>query len=73
MPSQIQYGGGPPKAEATPAPIFLLIVGISVIVLFISMPRLKDVYQANVGVSTSALATNAKREAPKPALRKKAY
>ncbi|GLU07247.1 hypothetical protein SLE2022_242110 [Rubroshorea leprosula] len=61
------------KQEVTPAPVFPLIVGVSVIALFISMPRLKDVYQATVGMSTPALTANAKREARKPAVRKKTF
>ncbi|PWA55857.1 carbohydrate-binding-like fold protein [Artemisia annua] len=38
------------KQELTPAPVYPLIIGVLVIALFISMPRLKDIYQSNVGV-----------------------
>lgn len=61
------------KQELTPAPVFPLIVGVSVIALFISMPRLKDLYQATVGIPTPGFMTIAKREPRKPAVRKKAY
>ncbi|URD83824.1 nodal modulator [Musa troglodytarum] len=37
------------KQEPTPAPVFPLIVGVSVIALFISIPRLKDLYQLAAG------------------------
>lgn len=37
------------KQELTPAPVYPLIIGVSVIALFISMPRLRDMYQSNVG------------------------
>nr|GMD68875.1 nodal modulator 3 [Ipomoea batatas] len=36
------------KQELTPVPVYPLIAGVSVIILFISMPRLKDLYQAIV-------------------------
>ncbi|KAF9688176.1 hypothetical protein SADUNF_Sadunf02G0169900 [Salix dunnii] len=61
------------KQELTPAPVFPLIVGVSVIALFITMPRLKDLYQATVGIPTPGFMTTAKREPRKPAVRKKAY
>ncbi|CAI9288723.1 unnamed protein product [Lactuca saligna] len=38
------------KQELTPAPVYPLIIGVSVIALFISMPRLKDMYQTNVAI-----------------------
>jgi len=38
--------------ELTPAPVFPLIVGVSVIALVISMPRLKDLYQSAVGMTS---------------------
>ncbi|XP_073060243.1 uncharacterized protein [Primulina eburnea] len=34
------------KQELTPAPVYPLVVELSVIAMFISMPRLKDLYQA---------------------------
>jgi len=40
------------KQELTPAPVFPLIVGVSVIALVISMPRLKDLYQSAVGMTS---------------------
>ncbi|CAK7348451.1 unnamed protein product [Dovyalis caffra] len=55
------------KQELTPAPVFPLIVGVSVIALFISMPRLKDLYQSTVGIPTPGFMTTAKREPRKPA------
>ncbi|XP_059659411.1 uncharacterized protein LOC132306162 [Cornus florida] len=61
------------KQELTPAPVYPLIVGVSVIALFISMPRLKDIYQATIGVSLSGLTATAKKEARKPVVRKKTY
>ncbi|KAF3436558.1 hypothetical protein FNV43_RR23650 [Rhamnella rubrinervis] len=57
------------KQELTPAPVFPLIVGVSVIALFLSMPRLKDLYQTQ----TPGFIAAAKKEARKPILRKKTY
>ncbi|KAL5996452.1 hypothetical protein ACLOJK_026531 [Asimina triloba] len=60
----------PHKQELTPAPVFPLIVGVFVIVLFISMPRLKDLYQPTVGMMTPLGSTpasvNFKKEVRKP-------
>uniref|UniRef100_A0A0A9B2T1 DUF7152 domain-containing protein n=1 Tax=Arundo donax TaxID=35708 RepID=A0A0A9B2T1_ARUDO len=39
------------KQELTPAPVFPLIVGVFVIALVISMPRLKELYQSAVGMT----------------------
>lgn len=61
------------KQELTPAPVFPLIVGVSVIALFISMPRLKDLYQTTMGMSMSGATSTAKKEVRKPILRKKTY
>ncbi|KAK6941103.1 hypothetical protein RJ641_030634 [Dillenia turbinata] len=59
------------KQDLTPAPVFPLIVGFLVIGVFISFPRLKDLYEANVGISGSALTM--KKEVRKPVVRKKTY
>ncbi|KAL5700275.1 hypothetical protein ACHQM5_025742 [Ranunculus cassubicifolius] len=56
----------PHKQDLTPAPVFPLIAGVSVIALFISMPRLKDLYQSTVGSSTSV-------RKPSSIARKKTY
>ncbi|PSS14739.1 Nodal modulator 1 like [Actinidia chinensis var. chinensis] len=61
------------KQELTPAPVYPLIVGVSVITLFICMPRLKDLYQASVGVYMSSSIANGKKEVRKPVIRKKTY
>ncbi|CAA0829041.1 Carbohydrate-binding-like fold [Striga hermonthica] len=61
------------KQELTPAPVYPLVVGISVIALFISMPRLKDLYQASIGVSTTGPSTTAKKDVKKLVVRKKTY
>nr|KAJ0203959.1 hypothetical protein LSAT_V11C500298540 [Lactuca sativa] len=56
------------KQELTPAPVYPLIIGVSVIALFISMPRLKDMYQTNVGASAST-----KKDVRKIPVRKRTY
>ncbi|KAL5561032.1 hypothetical protein UlMin_030779 [Ulmus minor] len=61
------------KQDLTPAPVFPLIVGVSVIALFVSMPRLKDLYQSAVGIPTPGFVTSAKKEVRRPVLRKKTY
>ncbi|XP_068304702.1 uncharacterized protein [Pyrus communis] len=61
------------KQELTPAPVFPLIVGVSVIALFATIPRLKDLYQSTVGIPTPGFTTTAKKEVRKPVLRKKTY
>lgn len=61
------------KQELAPAPVYPLIVGISVIALFVSMPRLKDLYQATTGAYMSSSIANAKKEVKKPVVRKKTY
>lgn len=62
------------KQELTPAPVLPLIIGVFVIVLFISLPRLKDLYQR--AVERTALgpssATPGKKEIRKQVLRKRA-
>ncbi|KAJ6823851.1 nodal modulator 3 [Iris pallida] len=65
------------KQEPTPAPLFPLIVGVSVIALFISMPRLKDFYEIvshSVGPAQQTSSTAAiKKDVRKPVLRKRTY
>ncbi|BAT86244.1 hypothetical protein VIGAN_04387700 [Vigna angularis var. angularis] len=61
------------KQELTPAPVFPLIVGFLVISLFISMPRLKDLYQATVDIPTPGLNAASRKDVKKPMLRKKTY
>nr|CAD1833216.1 unnamed protein product [Ananas comosus var. bracteatus] len=61
------------KQELTPAPVFPLIVGVSVILLFLSMPRLKDLYQVAVGMAPLGSNTvPGKKEPRKTVLRKRA-
>ncbi|KAL2485720.1 Carbohydrate-binding-like fold [Abeliophyllum distichum] len=60
------------KQELTPAPVYPLVVGVSVITLFICMPRLKDLYQAAMG-SVSGSSTTAKKDVRKLVVRKKTY
>ncbi|KAL8522702.1 hypothetical protein ACS0TY_012875 [Phlomoides rotata] len=59
------------KQELTTAPVYPLVVGLSAIALFISMPRLKDLYQASVGTYMSG--SSAKKDVKKPTIRKKTY
>lgn len=61
------------KQELTTAPVYPLIAGVSVIALFISMPRLKDLYQATMGMSALGSNSSAKKEVRKPIMRKKTY
>ncbi|XP_058077025.1 uncharacterized protein LOC131225505 [Magnolia sinica] len=62
------------KMELTPAPVFPLIVGVSVIALFISMPRLKDLYQLTVGMTPLASTpASLKKEVRRPVVRKRTY
>ncbi|KQK04071.1 nodal modulator 1 [Brachypodium distachyon] len=61
------------KQELTPAPVFPLIAGVSIIALVISMPRLKDLYQSAVGrTSLSSGITPSRKEPRKTILRKRA-
>ncbi|KAJ3676057.1 hypothetical protein LUZ60_003469 [Juncus effusus] len=61
------------KQDVTAAPLLPLIVGVSVIILFISMPRLNDFYQMAVGMKNGASSPVAKKDAPRKAsLRKRA-
>lgn len=59
------------KQDLTPAPVYPLFVGVSVIALFIGMPRLKDLYQVMMGMSSSV--SSAKKDAKRPVVRKKTY
>ncbi|PIN15609.1 Metalloproteinase-related collagenase pM5 [Handroanthus impetiginosus] len=61
------------KQELTPAPVYPLVVGVSVIALFISMPRLKDLYQALVARYMSGSSVTAKKDVKKLSVRKKTY
>ncbi|KAK3194298.1 hypothetical protein Dsin_025608 [Dipteronia sinensis] len=61
------------KQELTTAPVFSLVVGVSVIALLISMPKLKDLYQATTGIQTPGFIATAKKEARRPVVRKKTY
>ncbi|CAL9068218.1 uncharacterized protein LOC135581844 [Musa acuminata AAA Group] len=62
------------KQEPTPAPVFPLIVGVSVIALFISIPRLKDLYQLAVGmVSLGSSTVSTKKEPRKQVLKRRLH
>ncbi|KAG0480871.1 hypothetical protein HPP92_011729 [Vanilla planifolia] len=56
------------KQELTPAPVFPLIVGLLVIAVFISLPRLKELYHTAIEMTSAS----GKREPRKPVLRKRA-
>ncbi|KAI4319166.1 hypothetical protein MLD38_032798 [Melastoma candidum] len=60
------------KQDLTPASVFPLLVGVSVIALFISMPRLKDLYESTVSASAPGFSISSKKEVKKPVIRKKA-
>ncbi|KAK7337534.1 hypothetical protein VNO77_18114 [Canavalia gladiata] len=61
------------KQELTPAPVFPLIVGFLVVALFLSMPRLKELYQATVDIPTPGLSATSRKDVRKPIIRKKTY
>ncbi|XP_061366169.1 uncharacterized protein LOC133309420 [Gastrolobium bilobum] len=61
------------KQELTPAPVFPLIAGFLVVTLFLSMPRLKDLYQATVDIPTPGHTATSRKDVRKPMLRKKTY
>lgn len=62
------------KLEPTPAPLFPLIVGVSVIALCISIPRLKDLYQIVEGIiPLGSNAPSIKKEVRKPILKKRIH
>lgn len=56
--------------ELTAAPVFPLVVGVSVVLLFMCMPRLKDLVS---GIAMSGPSFAAKKEARKPVVRKKTF
>ncbi|XP_078443187.1 carbohydrate-binding-like fold [Wolffia australiana] len=62
------------KQELTPAPVFPLVVGLSVIALFVSIPRLKDLYQYVVEFTQvgSSPASGKKDTIRKPILKRRA-
>ncbi|CAN6935908.1 unnamed protein product [Brassica oleracea] len=59
--------------EVTPAAILPLVTGIAAIALFISIPRLKEIYQATVGMSSPGFTASIKREPRKAVARKKTF
>ncbi|WOL10268.1 nodal modulator 1 [Canna indica] len=62
------------KQEPTPAPVFPLIAGVSVIALFISIPRLKDLYQiveTKIPLGTSTVSV--KKEPRKQVLKRRMH
>ncbi|KAJ7973082.1 Carbohydrate-binding-like fold [Quillaja saponaria] len=61
------------KQDLTPAPVFSLFVGVSAIALFLSMPRLKDLYQATVDISTLRINSTSKKDVRRPIFQKKTY
>lgn len=69
-PLRFKVEANPHKQDLTPAPVFPLIVGVSIIALFISMPRLKDLYQSSAAASATTLRKEMKKP---PVLRKKTY
>ncbi|XP_078158461.1 carbohydrate-binding-like fold [Carex rostrata] len=63
------------RQDLTAAPVLPLVVGVSVVILFISMPRLSGLYQMVVGMTNGASSslTSKKEAAPRrPGLRKRA-
>ncbi|XP_019421858.1 PREDICTED: nodal modulator 1-like isoform X3 [Lupinus angustifolius] len=61
------------KQELTPAPVLTLVVGFLFIALVLSIPRLKDWYDATVDIPTPGLSASSRRDVKKPTLRKKTY
>ncbi|KFK35418.1 hypothetical protein AALP_AA5G281800 [Arabis alpina] len=57
--------------EVTPAAILPLVIGVAAVALFISIPRLKDIYQATVGISSPGYSASAKRDQPRKAVARK--
>ncbi|CAM8928070.1 unnamed protein product [Rhodiola kirilowii] len=58
------------KQELTAAPVYPLVLGVSLILLLVSMPRLKEIYQCSI-ISTPLMVV--KEQNRKPTLRKKTY
>ncbi|KAM7276017.1 hypothetical protein ACFE04_017883 [Oxalis oulophora] len=61
------------KQELTTAPVLSLVVGFAVIALIISVPRLKDLYQATSALPAAGFVASSKKDVRKPAIRKKTY
>ncbi|KAL3531546.1 hypothetical protein ACH5RR_010868 [Cinchona calisaya] len=61
------------KQELTPAPVYPLIAGVSVIALFISIPRIKDLHQAIMGSQLSGSTGTVKKDSKRLVPRKKTY
>lgn len=61
------------KQELTPAPVYPLIVGVSLIALFVSMPRLKSLFQSSMGGSAMGSSMTAKKDPRRSTLRKKTF
>ncbi|KAL0848642.1 hypothetical protein Bca101_021889 [Brassica carinata] len=61
--------------EVTPAAILPLVIGVAAIALFISIPRLKDIYQSAIGISAPGFSASSstKREPRKAVARKKTF
>ncbi|KAK1315520.1 hypothetical protein QJS10_CPA05g00205 [Acorus calamus] len=59
------------KQELTPAPVLPLIAGVSIIVLFISLPRLKDLYQLAMEMKPGGSATAPVKKEPRKSILKK--
>ncbi|XP_071689841.1 uncharacterized protein [Rutidosis leptorrhynchoides] len=49
------------KQELTPAPVYQLVIGVLVIALFISIPRIKDMYQSKVAILVTGPTTSTKK------------
>ncbi|KAL2934972.1 Nodal modulator 3 [Bienertia sinuspersici] len=56
--------------ELTAAPVYPLVVGVFVILLFMSMPRLKDLVS---GIALLGSTSTAKKEAKKPVVRRRTF
>ncbi|WJX79873.1 hypothetical protein P8452_62950 [Trifolium repens] len=61
------------KQELTPAPVFPLIIAFLVVALFISIPRLNDLYQATIDIPAPGTTSTSRKDVRKPLLRKKTY
>ncbi|XP_027099594.2 uncharacterized protein [Coffea arabica] len=59
------------KQELTAAPVYPLIAGVSVIALFISIPRIRDLHQAIAGLQLSGSTGTVKKDAKRLIPRKK--
>eukprot|EP00252_Welwitschia_mirabilis_P021630 TRINITY_DN5591_c0_g1_i4.p1 TRINITY_DN5591_c0_g1~~TRINITY_DN5591_c0_g1_i4.p1 ORF type:complete len:122 (+),score=22.44 TRINITY_DN5591_c0_g1_i4:216-581(+) len=62
------------RQELTPVHSFPLIVGVIVIAVFISMPRIKDAYNMAIGMApVGTTASAAKKDTRKLTVRKRTY